>query len=248
MSPDEAAFLRAICDAPDDDTPRLVFADWLEETGKPVNVDRAEFIRLQIRLHHEPEAEYYPDVGGRGRLLFERGHVTWTAWLPAKVEIDDFEHGWKRGFPEGFQGNFEHVRPHWNKLFAHNPFTAVYLSEVTNNAVSGLASWRELARVRHLSLHAVGLEPRRSAVFDDRAAIQLAKCPFLSGLVSLGFTGYTVGDRGMLALLESPHLAGLRKFYFIYSREHLCARNAPRLSSEVSELLIDRFGSSVFNS
>jgi uncharacterized protein (TIGR02996 family) len=37
------AFLQAILDAPDDDTPRLVYADWLEEYGQP---DRAAFIRV----------------------------------------------------------------------------------------------------------------------------------------------------------------------------------------------------------
>jgi uncharacterized protein (TIGR02996 family) len=37
------AFLRAIFDAPDDDTPRLVYADFLQENGDD---DRAEFIRL----------------------------------------------------------------------------------------------------------------------------------------------------------------------------------------------------------
>jgi uncharacterized protein (TIGR02996 family) len=41
------ALLRAICDAPDDDLPRLVFADWLDEHGDPT---RAEFIRLQCHL------------------------------------------------------------------------------------------------------------------------------------------------------------------------------------------------------
>jgi serine/threonine-protein kinase len=40
---DDDAFLRAIADAPDDDAPRLVYADWLDEHGQP---DRAEFIRL----------------------------------------------------------------------------------------------------------------------------------------------------------------------------------------------------------
>src|SRR5262245_52917155 len=38
------AFLRAICKNPDDDTPRLVFADWLQENGEE---ERAEFIRVQ---------------------------------------------------------------------------------------------------------------------------------------------------------------------------------------------------------
>jgi uncharacterized protein (TIGR02996 family) len=40
----EHAFLQAILENPDDDAPRLIFADWLEERG---NSDRAEFIRLQ---------------------------------------------------------------------------------------------------------------------------------------------------------------------------------------------------------
>src|SRR4051794_35511686 len=39
------AFLRAIFDAPDDDLPRLVYADFLEENDDP---DRAAFIRVQI--------------------------------------------------------------------------------------------------------------------------------------------------------------------------------------------------------
>ena len=45
MTPDDA-FLQAIVEAPDDDTPRLIYADWLEERGDP----RGEFIRLQCRL------------------------------------------------------------------------------------------------------------------------------------------------------------------------------------------------------
>ncbi len=38
---------QAILDDPDNDTPRLVYADWLEENG---NADRAEFIRVQCEL------------------------------------------------------------------------------------------------------------------------------------------------------------------------------------------------------
>src|SRR5437867_3261497 len=43
----EQSFLDAVCEAPGDDVPRLVFADWLEDNGQP---ERAEFIRLQCRL------------------------------------------------------------------------------------------------------------------------------------------------------------------------------------------------------
>ena len=37
------AFLQAVKDDPDDDAPRLLLADWLEEQGEP----RGEFIRVQ---------------------------------------------------------------------------------------------------------------------------------------------------------------------------------------------------------
>ncbi len=44
---DHAAFLATIFDRPDDDGPRLVYADWLEERGE---CGRAEFIRAQCKL------------------------------------------------------------------------------------------------------------------------------------------------------------------------------------------------------
>src|SRR6516225_1249135 len=43
---EEDGFIQAILGDPDDDTPRLVFADWLEKRGEP----RAEFIRVQCAL------------------------------------------------------------------------------------------------------------------------------------------------------------------------------------------------------
>jgi uncharacterized protein (TIGR02996 family) len=47
----EEDFLQAILENPDDDVPRLIFADWLEEQGDP----RGEFIRLQCELAGLPE-------------------------------------------------------------------------------------------------------------------------------------------------------------------------------------------------
>jgi uncharacterized protein (TIGR02996 family) len=51
LSPDETALLAAVLAAPDDDAPRLVFADWLEENGE---AERAELIRCQIELTKPP--------------------------------------------------------------------------------------------------------------------------------------------------------------------------------------------------
>lgn len=58
-------FLRAIRAAPADDTPRLVYADWLEEVGQ---AERAQFIRLQC------EYAPLPRDGGRRRELKEQAY------------------------------------------------------------------------------------------------------------------------------------------------------------------------------
>jgi len=44
---ERAALLRTIRESPHDDAPRLVFADWLDETGIDADAARAEFIHLQ---------------------------------------------------------------------------------------------------------------------------------------------------------------------------------------------------------
>ena len=48
--PEWSALLKAVVDAPADDLPRLVAADWLEERGDP---ERAEFIRLQCAAERD---------------------------------------------------------------------------------------------------------------------------------------------------------------------------------------------------
>lgn len=69
MMTHEQSFIRDICEHPDDDAPRLIFADWLEE-GMDVphhRRERAELIRLQCRL-----AEM--DEDGEGAWA-EEGHT-----------------------------------------------------------------------------------------------------------------------------------------------------------------------------
>jgi uncharacterized protein (TIGR02996 family) len=51
ISLDEAAMLRMICEDPEADLPRLVYADWLEEHDR---IERAAFIRWQIEISHDP--------------------------------------------------------------------------------------------------------------------------------------------------------------------------------------------------
>src|SRR4051794_37815108 len=77
----EDAFLRDILKQPDDDTTRLVYADWLEEQGDP----RAEFLRLECRLRGLPEVG--PEGRGvRRRLAFLTGPLD-VRWLSAVCRV-----------------------------------------------------------------------------------------------------------------------------------------------------------------
>src|SRR5215208_5534217 len=61
----EQGLLQAVCDDPEDDVPRLVYADRLEETGDPEKSARADFFRTQIELARMPEEDEDVDMASR---------------------------------------------------------------------------------------------------------------------------------------------------------------------------------------
>src|SRR5579884_612571 len=80
LHPQAVAFLRDITEHPDDDAPRLIYADWLTEQGA---ADSGEFIRLQVELERLPEDDpRYEKVRKRAGAL-ER--ILGKAWLPAAL-------------------------------------------------------------------------------------------------------------------------------------------------------------------
>ncbi len=92
----DAALLRTIRDTPEDNTARLVYADFIEEEGDPA---RGEFIRVQIALACTPEGE-----PGRAALE-DREHELLAEhereWLGVPPNSDGLL-GWRfeRGFVE----------------------------------------------------------------------------------------------------------------------------------------------------
>jgi uncharacterized protein (TIGR02996 family) len=93
----EAAFLAAIRAAPGDDAPRLVFADWFEDNGRP---ERAEFIRVQLELANATAA------ADRHCDLVEReAELEMILADELAAEWPQLPNGWqrgarRRGFPE----------------------------------------------------------------------------------------------------------------------------------------------------
>src|SRR5262245_6887248 len=83
MQTDEQALLAAIIAEPEEDTPRLVYADWLDEHDRPA---RAELIRVQISLARtkgQPDPENRR-TGWHSRLrnLLHQHSRKWRRELP----------------------------------------------------------------------------------------------------------------------------------------------------------------------
>ncbi|MCE9562652.1 MAG: TIGR02996 domain-containing protein [Planctomycetes bacterium] len=78
------ALMAAIIANPDEDTPRLVFADWLQEHGDEHDQARAEFIRLQIAMMRAPVgAPDWPCQSAEATRLNQQHRSHWLAPLTA---------------------------------------------------------------------------------------------------------------------------------------------------------------------
>ena len=95
---EEEALLAAIAAHPEEDTPRLVYADWLDEHGQPL---RAEFIRVQVevsRVETLPRIDInrHVDLYRRQHDLLEnhRGELLEPLSLPREALVE-----FERGFP-----------------------------------------------------------------------------------------------------------------------------------------------------
>lgn len=152
------ALLRAICDNPDDDTPRLVFADWLQEHGEE---DRAEFIRLQVRFaallrHAIPDNE---ELARRARELWFRHGQRWLMELPQIPGIT-WHDAFFRGFPERAVVTTDAVLIANAAVFDLAPVRHIEICEFA--AVDGFSQLPCVQRLKTLSL---GCSNRDGTVF-----------------------------------------------------------------------------------
>src|SRR5215213_6729162 len=114
---DRDALLQAILAAPDDDAPRLVFADWLDEHGEP---DRAEFIRVQVELARLPFYEpRHADLNRRAEILLAPWRRKWR--LPHLAAHQAF----RRGFVERITLNAELFISRAAELFGQCPLRRI---------------------------------------------------------------------------------------------------------------------------
>jgi uncharacterized protein (TIGR02996 family) len=187
MTPDKA-FLQDVIEHPDDDAPRLVFADFLEEDGRADSLAWAELIRTQCRLARlGPDDPARPLVQARQDELLEQQLPTRAGRLfalgAAHVEL-------RRGFVEMV-------------VFAEGERPHAFDAEVLGRVARCFA----VAPVRKLVLrHVFYFTDSDWGSLDWQ---RLAGMPELSRLTALELAGFCPSVKDFSLLLRSPHLAGL---------------------------------------
>src|SRR4051794_26810457 len=111
MSHDDA-FLQSIIESPEDDAPRLVYADWLEERG---DAARAEFIRVQCqRAGMDEEDPRQVGLLIRERALLKEHSRRWVGRLSDFTQHCEF----RRGFVEQIDIGWQEFLTHATDIFA----------------------------------------------------------------------------------------------------------------------------------
>jgi uncharacterized protein (TIGR02996 family) len=157
----QQAFLRAIADTPDDDTPRLVYADWLEEHGDP---DRAAYLRVQCRIAEREQLAEVPfgdPDEERARELRQPNEDRWGAELPALRGVGYWFAGAFRGFPMVLFGNPDDLVRHGERLLAATPLEAVMFNRLPRLPLARLLRTKFPERVCRLLIRNLpaGAEP-----------------------------------------------------------------------------------------
>jgi uncharacterized protein (TIGR02996 family) len=225
--PSAEAFLRDVIDHPDDDGPRLVYADWLDEHDDP----RGEFIRIQCqRTRLDEDDPRQEKLKAREFELSGEHEEGWDPEVRALAERVQY----RRGFVECVEfdkaSDFLKVA---RQLFELAPVGLVYIEA----PFFGFSRWQrcpQLARLTGLKLgrfanrkwdasslaRAVAppalsglteLDVNNNYYLGEDWGLLLAAASHLNRLTTLLLSGNGLGAQGVRALAKARHLAGLRE-------------------------------------
>jgi uncharacterized protein (TIGR02996 family) len=200
----EQALWDEVLARPDEDAPRRVLADALQQRGDP----RGELIALQCQLAGIPEdergAEELALVDRCKKLISEHG-LKWLEGWPLDA-IPDFE----RGFPHHLAAPSYQVAQHLAHILKAAPtLKSLRLSDedprLWRSGFTALMMARGIDRIRALSMPVVN---------GASDVTQLASTRALSKLQALTFQGGTLGRSGISALVQASFRASLRELTF----------------------------------
>jgi uncharacterized protein (TIGR02996 family) len=219
MQTEVEAFLKRILRFPDDDAPRLIFADWLEDqlartessTGVEWGPERGRFIRIQIalaRMKEEEEREIaltglckrdnaQNEFEREEQMLLGRHEADWIAPFPGPAAGAIF----CRGFVEQLNIGARDLLRYANELFAASPLRHLCLLDMAD--APGVFQCQFLSRLAALSVNGShrGLDLARA----------LANAENLAGLKALYLTGNNFDDDSAHHLAASHIVANLEE-------------------------------------
>jgi uncharacterized protein (TIGR02996 family) len=194
---DDEAFLRAICDNPDDDLPRLIYADFLDEHG---DGERAEFIRVQCELARPvDDSQRFAKLVVRSEQLLLNHRRRWLGPLDEFVGDAFF----RRGFVEQVSLSARAFLAHAETIWQTAPVRWLTVQEDAWEEIDKLAASPHLGRLRRLSMRDNHLESYEIGA--------LLKSPHLTRLVELDLSGNRLDAYALRSLAECPSVPGLRR-------------------------------------
>jgi uncharacterized protein (TIGR02996 family) len=209
--PEVLAFLQDIKQNPDDDTPRLILADWLEEHGDP----RGEFVRVQCELaRHPAKVRWDADLKVRERELLAHFEREWLAPLWEDVRRGTTSATFQRGLirlrlrADDLFGQAWSRDRTWNAAEAPSWIDQVSLWNITQPTLAELAADPVLARLTALCLRfsGTGRFPAADILADSR------QC---ANLVALEMLDLSIDDNDLCRLARSPYLPQLKRLSLI---------------------------------
>lgn len=151
----EADLMRTVIAAGDDLTPRLVYADWLDDHGQP---ERAAFIRDQVLVAATPTDT--PARREAARRAYELERKYGKRWAgPVAKHCHDWQ--FRGGFPDMIGLTAAKLRRNADKLFAHAPIRSLLVTKLdrridtleylpVDNSLTRLSLWGSRLTAAHL--------------------------------------------------------------------------------------------------
>ena len=217
---DEDALLAAIDANPDEDTPRLVYADWLDEHDQPI---RAEFIRVQVEVVRVETQErivldQHIDLFRRQHHLLENHRAELLGRLSVLPKETLFE--FERGFVSEITLDWGPFHQHRAVIAAAVPLPRTIVQDTAARVRTMLGFGRPATTLEDDAylVAAIGTIPERT--FEERSLARigpaLESLPFHSfswpRLTGLDVSGCRLGDENATALFRPdsfPILADL---------------------------------------
>lgn len=202
-------FLRAICENPEDDTARLVYADWLDENGDP---DRAEFIRLQVAVPRRPEE--HDERYARAEELRRKHWDEWRAELPQLSGI-----AWSSNFWRGFVPSVSVTVGKWlirqhEQVFSSAPIHSLVLHDAGLATLRAVLEVPEIERLTNLSLlHSRVREGEWQLLAQCPRLVRLRALRFDAPRIMPGWARRAFTEEDAQAFVDSPYLTRLEHIH-----------------------------------